>query len=275
MTFYVLHIPGLQSERLEFIRKACKKLSVGFKALDPFTFDFSKPSPVKKGDIVFRISRGKLLRFFEDYIVQPGITTFYKDSGCRKMDPFSLEKAKIPVPKTIFCADNDHKKLIGYIKSLGGFPVVIKALGGTRGMGVMRIDSFSSLFGVMDFLITNGKAVVMKKFIPVNSSARFIVLGDKVIASLEYKSTHLDFRTNASQKLQVKGKKYLKIYEDLAVKATRALGFEFSGVDILIDKKKAYVTEVNFPCNFVRAQEVLKHDIALEMVRYLVQKARR
>lgn len=52
------------------------------------------------------------------------------------------------------------------------------------------------------------------------------------------------------------------------------MGWEFSGVDILIDGKNAYVSEVNFPCNFLRAQKTLKLDIALEMVKYLVAKSK-
>jgi glutathione synthase/RimK-type ligase-like ATP-grasp enzyme len=73
----------------------------------------------------------------------------------------------------------------------------------------------------------------------------------------------------------VRPKVYPKEIEKLAIKATHAYGWEFGGVDIMFDGKKAFVSEVNFPCNFVRAQNVLKQDIALEMVKYLQKKAKR
>ncbi len=275
MTFYALHIPGMEEERLEQLRGACQKLKIPFKALDPSSFDFSKPSPVKEGDIVYRLSRGKLLRFFEDYIVRPGCVTFYANDLFHKPDPFLLEKQDIPVPKTIFCLNKDKNQLMNSAKKLGGFPIILKALGGTRGMGVMKIDSLSALVGIADFLLGQGKLFVLKQYLPVKTSARFIVLGYKVIASLEYVAADHDFRTNSAKNLKVKPRKYSKALEDLAVCATRAMGWEFGGVDILIHGGKPYVTEVNFPCNFVRAQKVTKKDVALQMVKYLQEKSQR
>jgi hypothetical protein len=212
MIFYALHIASSKSERLEPLRSACKKLGVAFQALDPYSFDFSKPSPVKKGDIVYRVNRGKLLRFFEDYIVLPGVTTFYRNELFHKPDPFILEKHGIPVPKTIFCLSNDRRQLMDYVKKLGGFPVIMKALGGTRGMGVMKIDSFPSLFSLVDFLTAQGKLMVLKQYIPVKTSARLIVLGNDVVASMEYKAPNHDFRTNASQSPVVNPKNIRRIF---------------------------------------------------------------
>lgn len=273
MTFFALSIASAKSERLEPLKMACKKLGIAFQALDPYSFDFSKPSPVKKGDMIYRTNRGKLLRFFEDYIVQPGVVTFYNNELFHKPDPFLLQKQGIEVPKTIFCLSNDRKQLAGYVKKLGGFPIVLKALGGTRGMGVVKVDSFPSLFSLVDFLTSQGKLLVLRQYIPVKASARFIVLGDEVIASLEYKAPNNDFRTNAAQKLSVKSKKYPKMFEEMAVRATKAMGWEFGGVDILIHGGKGYVSEVNFPCNFIRAQKATGKDIAFQMVKYLQQKS--
>jgi len=257
MKFYALHLPGVQNERLQMLESACKKLKISFEALDPLSFDFSKASPVKKGDIVYRLSRGKLLRFFEDYIVRPGAVTFYQNQMFHKPDPFLLEKNNIPVPKTVFCLKKDRKQLENYVKKLGGFPVVLKALGGTHGIGVMKIESISALIGITDFLLSQGKLFVLKQFLPVRTSARLIVVGDKVVASLEYQAVGKDFRTNSAKKLKVRSKKYPKEFEALAVRATHAMGWEFGGVDVLIHKGKPYVSEVNFPCNFVRAQNDL------------------
>ena len=278
MTFFALHIAANKTNRLEPLRAACEKLGVDFVALDPSDFDFSAPSPVKKGDIVYRTNRGKQLRFFEDYLVRKGVVTFYQNEIFHKPDPFMLEKNGIATPKSIFCFSRRRKMLTDYVAKLGGFPIVVKALGGTRGMGVMKVESFPVLFSIVDFLMAQGKLLVLKKFIAVKNSARLIVLGNKVIASIEYEAPQRDFRTNALQKPVVKPKKYSAAIEALAVKATQAMGWEFSGVDILIDSgasKKAYVAEVNFPCNFMRAQKTLDQDIALQMVKFLVAKSKR
>jgi len=275
MIFYALHLPGYQPRRLEYIKAACQKLKIHCVPLDPETFDFSKPSPVKKGDLVYRLSRGKLLRFFEDYIVRPGCVTFYQNPVFHKPDPFLLQKNGISIPKTIFCVSKSRMLMMEYVRQLGGFPVVVKALGGTKGMGVMKIDTITSLLGVADFLLHQKKFFVLKQYLPVRTSARLIVLGNQIVASMEYKAKDLDFRTNSGKKLDVRSKKYPKSFEDLAVRATQAMGWEFGGVDILVHKGKPYVSEVNFPCNFVRAYNVLNLDIASMIVKYLQQKAKK
>ena len=275
MIFYALHIAGEEDQRCQLLESACRKLKIQFKQLDPYTYDFSKASPVKAGDIVYRVSRGKLLRFFEDFIVKKDTVTFNLYPLLHRPDAFLLEKQHISTPRTIFCATNDHEDLLSYVKKVGGFPVVLKALGGTRGMGVIKIDSVTSLFSIVDYLISQNKFVVMREFIPVKTSARLIVLGDQVAASMEYVAGNHDFRTNQAKDPRVVPKKFAKNIEELAIKATHAMGWEFGGVDVLINGKKAYVTEVNYPCNFVRAHKVLKKDVALEMVKYLQQKSRK
>ena len=274
MKFYVLNIPGVETARVRLLEKAAKKNKVTFRLLDPYSYDFSGPSPLNKGDILFRASRGKILRTFENFLLCPGLVTFYSDPVPRRRDPFTLLKENIFSPKTIYCATSDRRMLMKYVKKLGGFPIVVKALGGTHGLGVMKIDTESSLFGVIDFLLAQGRIVILREYIPVKNSARFIVLGSKVIASLEYQALNHDFRTNEAKVLQVVPKHYPKELEDLSVKATKAMGLEFGGVDILVKGAKAYVSEVNFPCNFVRAQNVSKVDIASQMVDYLLRKGR-
>ncbi|MFO0780546.1 MAG: hypothetical protein U0519_01465 [Candidatus Gracilibacteria bacterium] len=274
MKFFALHVRGVEEKRLDLLRSACHQIKIPFVPLDPTAFDFSKPSPVRKGDIVYRVSRGKMLRFFEDFLVRPGVVTFYSSQYARKPHPFLLEKCGIPVPDNILCVTNDRKQLEQYVKKLGGFPVVLKALGGTRGMGVMKVDSMSSLISMAGFLLQQGKFFFLRKFLPVKSSARFIVLGTKVVASLEYRATNGDFRTNSGNILKVKQKKFPRDLEELAVLVTSAMGWEFGGVDVLVYQGKAYVSEVNFPCNFVRAQDASKKDIALMMVKYLAEKAK-
>ncbi|KKQ46317.1 MAG: hypothetical protein US63_C0003G0030, partial [Candidatus Moranbacteria bacterium GW2011_GWC2_37_8] len=52
-----------------------------------------------------------------------------------------------------------------------------------------------------------------------------------------------------------------------------ARGFEFGGVDILIDRNgEHYLIEANFPCFFPRCQMLTGVDISGMMLDYLVQK---
>jgi len=273
MKFYALHIAGVDEDRLNLLQKACNKLRIKMVAVDPTDYDFSKPSPARKGDMVFCLSKNKVLRRAEYYFLKDGVATFYSDQKFGHVGPFAFTKHGIPMPRTVFCATRDRTILMKYVKTLGGFPVVIKVPGGSRGMGVIRADTFPSLFGIVDFLLSQAPFVKMREYISVKTSARFIVLGDRVIAMLEYKAMNHDFRTNEAKSPHVIARKFPESIQKIAVMATRARGLEFGGVDILIKGGKAYVTEVNFPCNFARAHKVLGKNIALEMVKYLKHKA--
>ncbi|KKQ44614.1 MAG: hypothetical protein US63_C0025G0019, partial [Candidatus Moranbacteria bacterium GW2011_GWC2_37_8] len=60
------------------------------------------------------------------------------------MDPISTYKANdITMPKTLNLFSRDRDLLQKYVEFLGGFPIIIKSLGGSHGVGVMKIDSFS------------------------------------------------------------------------------------------------------------------------------------
>jgi len=140
-------------------------------------------------------------------------------------------------------------------------------------MGVIKVDSFSSLLSITDYLIHSNQQAVLRKFIEHEEHARLIVLGDSVISSIAYKKPTDDFRTNVGEKPNVVGKKYSTEVQEIAVKSSKSLGFEFAGVDIIIDKSGTpYLAEVNFPCYFPRAQEATGDDISGMMVDYLIGK---
>ena len=112
---------------------------------------------------------------------------------------------------------------------------------------------------------------MIRQFIPVTTSARLIVLGGKVVDSIEYRAPKNDFRSNVGVP-NVKPKKFAKGIEETAIKAVDALDLEFGGVDILIHGDKHYLTEVNCPCFFARAQNSTGTDIASLMIDYLHNK---
>lgn len=112
----------------------------------------------------------------------------------------------------------------------------------------------------------------MKEYCNVTSSARLIVLGDKVIDSIEYSAPKGDFRSNEGKTPNVSQKRFSETVNEIAVQAVKALGLEFGGVDIMITDNGAKVAEVNYPCFFPRCQMLTGTDIAGQMIKYLRDK---
>lgn len=262
------------------LEEACKKRGVQYRFLDPAEvcpLDIN----VSKGDAVYRVTDAFHYGHFEleCHLIEKGVISFYDKSklpftlNAENIDSVLFSQLAITTPKTINYLPEDRSSLLKSVEYLGGFPIIIKALGGSHGVGVMKIDSKQSLFSVSDFLRGQGGIYVMKEFCNIKSTARIIVLGDKVIDSIEYIAKNDDFRSNEGTHPNVVAKKFTTEIEELAIKATHALGLEFGGVDIMITNDGAKVAEVNYPCFFPRCQMLTGTDIAGMMIDYLLEKS--
>lgn len=276
MKFYCIYSEEDASVRL--LKKSCQERGVEFIDINPTGYDYTTRPLFTLGDCLYRVSTTKECADLERFLlVDERVTTFYASSDRALSSRFNLlmyEKEKIPRPKTIYRLSRDKNLLRRYAVYLG-LPLIIKALGGSHGVGVIKVDSLSSLFSVADYLLSkDGGAFVMKEFIKTTSSARLIVLGDTVVDSIRYSAPDGDFRSNEGATPNVSAEKFSREINSVAIAAMRSLGIEFAGVDILIDEEGfPYVTEVNFPCFFPRCQLLTKTDISGMMIDYLSSKS--
>lgn len=275
MKLYIISVEG-QETTIDLLTKACEARKIAYEVLFP---DKTCPLDVKikYGDAVYRtaVTSHYGAAELEWDLVFKGAKSFYKDRESlflKRIDAMAFESLGVPAPKTINYLPKDRKALMKCVDALGGFPVCLKALGGSHGVGVMRVDSKQSLFSVSDFLREQGEMVVMKEYCDVTSSARLIVLGDEVIDSIEYSAPKGDFRSNEGEVPNVAPKHFSEMVNAIAVRAVKTLGLEFGGVDIMITKDGIKVAEVNYPCFFPRCQLLTGVDIAGRMVEYLRDK---
>lgn len=260
------------------LRLACEARDVEYIPVDPISFSFANSPKVQRGDLVYRTDTGGKSSSIQRWFAMQEIVTLHAkhDRIFYSFDSFSRFRAqKIPQPKTIDWLPRKRKNLQAAVKALGGFPVILKVTGGSHGVGVIKVDSLSSLLSMSDYLHGHSNRVIMRQFIPGGHSARLIVLGKKVIDSIEYRAPRGDFRSNVDYEPMVSAKKFSSSVEKLAIKAVQALELEFGGVDILVHKGKGYVAETNFPCFFPRCSRVTGTDIAGKIVDHLLKKRKR
>ncbi len=276
MRFFCITSPAQQQSN-DLLKQACDARSFEYIEVDVEGFDYSEQLIVDARDILYNtIGFGKS-REIEKFFIQRGVNSFFAYSK-RPYAVYSqlhlFAASGIPIPETIFHLTKDRKRLQAYVEKLSGFPVIIKrSSGGSHGVGVMKVESNDALFSVVDYLLSSTKDIfVLQQYIPAKTSARLIVLKDKVIDSIEYQAPDDDFRSNEGKKPTVAAKEFPKQYQDIAVQAVQAMDVEFGGVDILTHDNKLYVTEVNFPCFFPRAQLTTGVDIAGMMLDHLQSK---
>lgn len=261
------------------LEAACQKKGIECIPIAIEDFDFTQDNPLRAGDALYRIADGKKAQSVERFLLLDDTATFYQKNANAYFFPDDLalyKKYNLATPKTIPALSRDKAVLEKSALAVGGFPLILKILGKSHGVGIIRVDSLPSLYSLVDALDTKHTVVAMKEYIPHTGHARLIVIGDKVVDSIRYIPQGSDFRTNVGKDIVVKPEKFSEAIEELAVEAVRVSGWEFGGVDILLgdDPKDFYLAEVNFPCFFPRAQEVSGVDIATQMVEYLGQKSR-
>ena len=282
MTLYCLNKKERNESSLKALKDAAQKRDIQFEEIVFDSYSFKDVEPIQPGNLFYNVSAHHETRVLEWHLLQEGVSTFYKDinASMHEFDnvvqgPLLHAKSGLPVIPTVFHITTDRERLCQYVESLGGFPIVIKAKGGSHGVGVIKIESQESLFSIVDVLLSTSQQYIMRSFIDYASHIRCIVLGDEVIASVEYKRVDGDFRSNVGTDLNVVP---INCPEDIAqtsVRAVHLLGFEFGGVDILTTSDGAhYLAETNFPCFFPRTQDVTGIDIAGTMIDFLVDKVK-
>lgn len=275
-------ITNLENEKEgQLLKEACAKKSIDFIEIntDRNKLDYLNYPRPSTGDCLYKVTSNDVnSKKIEFSLVSEGVATFYKslNNMARQSSSLKLPKCQIPTPKTIPVLTNNRILLKDYADYLGGFPLIIKALGGKEGVGVMKIDSTQALFSIADFLYKSGGNYILREFIDIRESIRLVVVGDTVVSSIKYKvSNEGDFRSNRRSGFDhIEQVGCGEKIENIAIKSVDCMGLEFGGVDILINEKgNPFVLEVNCPCQFSEPQIATEVDIAGQMVDYLKHKA--
>lgn len=278
MNFYLITHESNEHINEVFINACNKNQNVNLILVDIDKYPTKNFVAPTKNDALYRASTKPFARQVEIDLLNDEVATFYNNYRrslhggiSAAADEKIYTENEIPTPKTIFIIPDNKTNLELKLEDLNGPPYIIKVSGKSHGVGVMKVDSIESLFSVLDYLKNDDTKIMIREYIPVTSSARLIVLGDKVIDSIEYIVPANDFRSNVGEP-NVKAKKFSTEIENTAIKAVNLLNLEFGGVDILIHDDKHYLTETNFPCFFPRAQNTTGTDIATLMIEYLLNK---
>jgi ribosomal protein S6--L-glutamate ligase len=280
-TLYFLHegTAGDGLARRAIVAAAAERAGIGFMALDSLTCDYVNLPILRPSDMLFNAGRGSVR--LETLLWRPDIGTFrtcgaqwFTNGGDTTAYCAMLMREGLSTPRTYHRLPPNNDDLPGIVKSLGGFPLVVKAGNGTLGIGVMLIESMRSLRGVLDFLRTTEQEFILREFIEPLHIARLVVLGGKVICSVRYAIPDDDFR-GLPYRMGGQPMAFGPEVEDIAIAASKACRHQFTGVDIIIDKaRKPYVLEVNPPSNFVALERDMGIPVGDMIVGFLIENAK-
>ena len=156
----------------------------------------------------------------------------------------SFERDNIPTPRTALIST--EKGLLHAHERLGGkYPVIMKTLTGTQGIGVSIVESEKSMVSVAQSLWKFGAALLLQEFMKFDFDIRTIVMNGKVVASTKRTSAKKDFRSNKHREATTEAYKLSKDEHKLVLDAARSVGAYMVGVDHAIVDGEYYVLECN------------------------------
>ena len=153
-------------------------------------------------------------------------------------------------PKTVLVPNEDSLETA--VENLETkFPIIMKTLRGSKGVGVLYIESERALTSIVQLMYkTNSNAdLLIQEYIKTDFDVRAIVLDGQVIATMQREVVEGDFRSNFSQGSKVKSYKLTELEVEQVLLAAKALGGILSAVDFIASKNPQknppYILEVN------------------------------
>ena len=156
----------------------------------------------------------------------------------------SFERDNIPTPRTALISN--EKGLIHAHEKLGGkYPVIMKTLTGTQGIGVSVVESEKSMVSVAQSLWKFGAALLLQEFLKFDFDIRTIVVDGRILASTKRISAKKDFRSNRHREATTEPYKLSDEERIVVLQAARSVGAYMVGVDHATVNNQLYVLECN------------------------------
>lgn len=187
-----------------------------------------------------------------------------------------LASKGLDVPKTgISAGDTCGPTVFDHV--MHGKKAVVKLLASTQGLGVILVDSKNQGQSVVEGFHRVGQDVLIQEFIEdaKGSDIRAFVVDGEIVGAMVRQALPGEFRSNihrgASSSIAVLSAEEQKI----AIDATRILGLDIAGVDILRSKRGPLILEVNASPGLEGIEGTTKVDIAGKIIQYIERRVKK
>jgi len=183
-----------------------------------------------------------------------------------------LAQHKLGIPVTSFANSSYETKDL--IKLVGSSPLVVKLLEGTKGVGVVLAETNKAAESVINAFRSLKADILVQHYIKESKGydIRCFVIGNQVVASMERIAQEGEFRANIHLGAVARVVEISAEERELAIKATKTIGLEVAGVDMVRSNSGSKILEINSSPGLEGIEGVTGIDIATKMIEYLEKK---
>ena len=156
-----------------------------------------------------------------------------------------LSKAGVELPKTVFT--NYSKDVAGVIEQVGGAPLVIKLVEGTRGVGAVLAETQNTAISVLNAFNGLKARVIVQEFIgeTIGSNLQILVVDGQVVSAVKQQGKEGELRTDPHYSGSINTIELSDAEENAAIKAARAMKFGVAGVNLLQSTRGPLILKVH------------------------------
>ena len=184
-----------------------------------------------------------------------------------------LQDYGLTQPKTVLVPNEESWK--NALENLDSkFPIIMKTLEGSKGVGVLFVESERSLESLIQLLHSQNKDIdlLLQEYIKTDKDVRVIVLGGIIIGAMAREVVEGDFRSNVSQGAKVKEYPLTELEVEQSLLAAKAIDGSWTAVDFIPSKKPKteppYILEVNHSPGTEGIEEATGDNIVKKVINF-------
>ncbi len=279
------------------IKTACEQRGISLDILDPnrMLLKLANVRGKSTARLFYQTPEQKLeLDEYQAVLPRFGVTS--TEMGCYVLQHFEIKKTKVlnnaqafrlarnkwqslqllaayglPIPSTSYIGElvESFSQLVLHSPS-----VVLKTLVGMQGAGVELCEQKADALNKLETLKQTGEKVLVQDFMEEarGKDIRTFVIGDQVVASMQRTARNGDFRANLHQGGTAESIELTEEEKLFAIKATKAIGLDVAGIDLIRTSQGTLILEVNASPGLEGIERVSGKDIAGMMVDYVLSR---
>jgi ribosomal protein S6--L-glutamate ligase len=183
-------------------------------------------------------------------------------------------------PKTVLINDPEKSNEIVDNSDIK-FPLILKTLRGSKGVGVLFVDSAKGLDSIVQLIHKQDEDadLLIQEYIKTDYDVRVLVLGGKVLAAMKRPVIEGDFRSNVSQGSKPEKIQLTELEIEESLKAAKAVGGFWTAVDFIPSKNRTkeppFMLEVNSSPGTEGIEDATGMNIAKEVIQHFANKENR
>lgn len=180
---------------------------------------------------------------------------------------YALQESGLPVPRTV--VTQDVGTAMDVIREFG--TAVIKPLYGSHGVGIELVTRDTEEGLLQDFMDTYGVAYVQEYVPNEGRDIRAFVVGDDIPAAIYRIAREGQWKTNVYQGSHCEPCELTPELRELCIEATRVIGLDYTGVDIMDGPGGPVILELNGAPSWYGLLDATGRNVAIDVVTHIVR----